>query len=137
MLRPVVTGAQLLALVPSVRAVHVAQVVARYLLAIVRGTREHPVIELGASPRAALALFRACQARAAMQGRGYVLPDDVKALAVPVLAHRLVVTAQGRLRGRAAAQVIEDLLSQTPVPVEAGTAAGDLDGADGRGPTAR
>jgi MoxR-like ATPase len=120
----VVTGEQFLALLPVVRAVHVASVVAQYLLAVVRATRDHPSVELGASPRAALALFRASQARAVMQGRGYVLPDDVKALAIPVLAHRLVTTAEGRLRGRAAGQVVQDLIAQTPVPVETGTAAG-------------
>jgi MoxR-like ATPase len=123
-LGPVVTGEQFLALLPVVRAAHVASVVAQYLLAVVRATRDHPSVELGASPRAALALFRASQARAVMQGRGYVLPDDIKALAVPVLAHRLVMTAEGRLRGRAADHVVQDLVAQTPVPVEIGTAAG-------------
>jgi MoxR-like ATPase len=117
-LRPVVSGADLLALLPVVRAVLVSQTVAEYLLKIVRATREHPAAELGASPRAALALFRAAQAFAAMRGRDYVKPDDVKQLAVPVLAHRLVVTAQSRLRGQDAGHVVEDVLNRTAVPVE-------------------
>jgi MoxR-like ATPase len=120
-LQAVTTAEQFLALLPTVRAVHVARPVAQYLLALVRATRDHPLIELGASPRAALALFRASQARAAMGGRGYVVPDDVKALAWSVLAHRLVMTAEGRLRGRASEQVIEGLLAETSVPVEGGT----------------
>jgi len=117
-LRPVVSGADLLALLPIVRAVSVSPPIAEYLLKIVRATREHPAAELGASPRAGLALFRAAQAFAAMRGRDYVKPDDIKHLAVPVLAHRLVVTAQSRLRGQDAEQVIQDVLSRTAVPVE-------------------
>lgn len=117
-LRPVVSSAEILALLPIVRAVLVSQPVTDYLLKVVRATREHPASELGASPRAALALFRASQAFAAMRGREYVKPDDIKALATPVLAHRLVVTAQSRLRGEDAEHVIQDVLTRTPVPVE-------------------
>jgi MoxR-like ATPase len=117
-LTPVLGGADLMGLFAIVRAVRVAQPVAEYLLSVVRGTREHPAVELGASPRAALALFRASQALAAMDGRDYVKPDDVKRLAVPTLAHRLVVTAQSRLRGQDVEQVVRDALEQTPVPVE-------------------
>jgi MoxR-like ATPase len=117
-LRPVVSGETVLGLLPTVRAVSVSRLVADYLLGIVRGTRDHPAVELGASPRAALALFRGSQARAALRGRVFVQPDDVKALAVPVLAHRLLVTAQGRLRGQDVEQVIADVVAATPVPVE-------------------
>jgi MoxR-like ATPase len=117
-LAPVLTGETLLALVPTVRAVQVSEPIANYLLAIVRATREHPAFELGASPRAALALFRACQSLAAVSGRPFVLPDDVKQLAQPVLAHRLVVTAQSRLHGQDAAQILDEILERTPVPVE-------------------
>jgi MoxR-like ATPase len=117
-LGPVLSGADLARLLPTVRAVLVAEPIAEYVLKIVRGTREHGAVELGASPRAALALFRAAQARAATQGRDYVKPDDVKVLAVPVLAHRLVVTAQSRLRGQDAEQIIHEVVSKTPVPVE-------------------
>jgi MoxR-like ATPase len=117
-LAPVAAGADVLRLLPVVRAVGVAEPVANYLLSIVRGTREHPAVELGGSPRAALALFRAAQARSAMEGRAYVKPDDVKQLAIPVLAHRLVLRAQNRLRGQAAELVVQNVLEQTPVPVE-------------------
>jgi MoxR-like ATPase len=117
-LTPVVTGEQLHRLIAVVRAVTVAAPVADYLLKIVRGTRGHSAIDLGASPRAALALYRASQARAAMDGRDFVKPDDVKALAGPVLAHRLLVSAQSRLRGQDADQIIEDVVRQTLVPVE-------------------
>lgn len=117
-LTPVLTGQEVQALLPLVRAMHVARPVADYLLAVVRGTREHPAAQLGASPRAALALFRASQARAALRGRLFVQPDDVKALAVPVLAHRLLVTPQGRLRGQDGEQVVADVVAATPVPVE-------------------
>ncbi|HEX5159695.1 MAG TPA: MoxR family ATPase [Ktedonobacterales bacterium] len=117
-LAPVLTGEALLALVPTVRAVQVSEPIANYLLAIVRATREHPAFELGASPRAALSLFRACQSLAAVSGRPFVLPDDVKQLAQPVLAHRLVVTAQSRLHGQDAMQILDEILERTPVPVE-------------------
>ncbi len=117
-LAPVVTGDEVVRLLPVVRAISVSQAVADYMLAIVRGTRQHPAVELGASPRAALALFRASQARAAIQGRDYVKPDDVKALAEPVLAHRLLTSAQSRLRGQNADQIIADVVAHTPVPVE-------------------
>ncbi|HEY7341710.1 MAG TPA: MoxR family ATPase [Ktedonobacterales bacterium] len=117
-LAPVLTGEALLALMPTVRAVQVSEPIANYLLTIVRATREHPAFELGASPRAALALFRACQSLAAVSGRPFVLPDDVKQLAQPVLAHRLVVTAQSRLHGQDAAQILDEILERTPVPVE-------------------
>jgi MoxR-like ATPase len=117
-LSSVLTGETLLALVPTVRAVQVSEPIANYLLAIVRATREHPAFELGASPRAALALFRACQSLAAISGRPFVLPDDVKQLAQPVLSHRLVVTAQSRLHGQDAAQILDEILERTPVPVE-------------------
>jgi MoxR-like ATPase len=117
-LRPVLAAPELLRLLPVVRAVRVAQPVADYVLTIVRNTRDHPKIELGASPRAALALFRASQALAAINGRDYIKPDDVKRLAVPVLAHRLVITAQSRLRGQDVEQVVREVLEQALVPVE-------------------
>jgi MoxR-like ATPase len=117
-LKPVVSGDEFLRLLPTVRAVSVAPVLADYLLALVRKTREHPTVDLGASPRAALALFRAAQARAAMDGRSFVKPDDLKRLAAPVLAHRLILNTQSRLRGQSAEDIIADVLSQTPVPVE-------------------
>ena len=100
-------------------AVRVQDEVRRYLVRVARATREDPGIRLGASPRATLALHRAVQAWAAMQGRDFVTPDDVKHMAVPVLAHRLVVALESRLRGRDAAALIETILDTLPVPVEA------------------
>jgi len=114
-----VTTAEEMGRLPAVvRAVRVSRPVADYLLAIVRATREHPAIELGASPRAALALFRASQALAAMQGHDYVKPDEVKHLAVPTLAHRLLVTAQSRLQGRRVEDIVHEIITRIPVPVE-------------------
>jgi MoxR-like ATPase len=117
-LTPVLSAEALLALLPTVRAVQVSEPIANYLLAVVRATREHPALDLGASPRAALALFRASQALAALSGRPFVLPDDVKQLSQSVLAHRLVVTAQSRLHGQDATQILDEILERTPVPVE-------------------
>jgi MoxR-like ATPase len=131
-LTPVLTGQEVRALPPLVRGVHLSRVVADYLLAVVRGTREHPAAQLGASPRAALALFRASQARAALRGRVFVQPDDVKALAGAVLAHRLLVTPQGRLRGQDGEQVVADVLAATPVPVEGDHASGEAPPPSGR-----
>jgi MoxR-like ATPase len=117
-LAPVVSGEQVSTLLPAVRAVRVAHSTAQYLIAVIRRTREHPAVQLGASPRAALALFRAAQAYAAMQGREYVKPDDIKLLATPVLAHRLLLTTQSRLSEQSSASILRDVLERTPVPVE-------------------
>ncbi len=96
----------------------VSAAVEDYLLALVRATREDERVALGASPRAALALHRAAQALALLDGRGFVLPDDVKTLYLPVLAHRLVLTPSARLRGAGVEGVLASLLEATPVPVE-------------------
>ena len=98
--------------------IEVSDPVRTYLLDVVRGTRTDERIALGASPRAALALHRAAQARALLRGRPYVLPDDVKALARPVLAHRLLLTAQARLRGDTPEGVVAAVVDSVPVPVE-------------------
>ena len=89
-----------------------------YLLNITAATRSHPDLRLGASPRASLALQRAAQAWAAMNGRAYILPDDVKTLAAPVLAHRVIVSSQARLRGATAARIIDGVVAAAPVPIE-------------------
>jgi MoxR-like ATPase len=91
--------------------------VRRYLVRVTRATREDQDVRLGASPRATLALHRASQVWAAMQGRDFVLPDDIKRLAVPVLAHRLISSLEARLRGRDAVTIIETILDTVPVPV--------------------
>ena len=102
----------------AVDRVAVDPAVRSYLLAIVAETRADDRLRLGASPRAALGFQRACQACAAIDGRGYVLPDDVKALAAPVLAHRLILEAGARLRGVTAGSVIGEILQRVPVPIE-------------------
>ncbi|MFN8556334.1 MAG: AAA family ATPase [Dehalococcoidia bacterium] len=98
-------------------AVHCEPVVRRYIVQLVRATRAHNGLELGASPRASLALFRAARARALLHGRHYVLPDDVKRMASSVLPHRLILSSQTRLRGRNAEAIVEELLGTVPVPV--------------------
>ena len=114
----VVSQSELLAGQRLTREVHVADAVEDYIVRLVRASRVHASIELGASPRATLALYRASQALAAIGGRGYVLPDDVKQLAPAVLAHRLITTAQSRLRGRTAVDALNEVIGSVPVPVE-------------------
>jgi MoxR-like ATPase len=118
-LQPVVDAAELVRLTAALRNLHVDPAVRQYVVRLVRATREEPAFELGGSPRASLALFRAARAHAAISGRDYVLPDDVKALAPYVLPHRMVLSTQARLRGRDAEAVLRDLLTTLPVPVEA------------------
>ena len=89
-----------------------------YIVDITQASRKHQSLTLGASPRAGLALYKASQAHAALDGRDFVSPDDVKALAVPVLAHRLIVASNARLRGRTASQIVRDILAEVPVPIE-------------------
>ena len=102
----------------AVRAIRVGEAVRQYIAAITRATRGIPGVELGASPRASIALFRAAQARAAIQGRDYVLPDDVKRQAPAVLRHRLFLDADAQMRGRTAAAVVGEVLGRVPVPAE-------------------
>ena len=117
-LEPVTNASELLALQHRRAEVIVNEEVRSYLLEIVRATRDDARLQLGASPRAALALHRACQARALLQRRAYVLPDDVKALVPAVLSHRIVLGPTARLRGATVAQVLEELLEKIAVPVE-------------------
>lgn len=117
-LASVVTPAEILAMQTEVRAVRVETSVRNYLVNICRATRAHADIELGASPRATMALYRTCQARAAIEGRDFVIPDDVKHLAPFVLTHRLMVNPQTRLRGRQPQEIILDVVNSVPVPVE-------------------
>jgi MoxR-like ATPase len=102
----------------AVDGVRIEDNVRAYTLAIVQATREHERIRLGASPRASLALQASAQATAAMAGRGYVLPDDVKSVASAVLAHRLIVDSSSQLRGTSGAHVIAEILESVPVPIE-------------------
>ena len=116
---PAVTSAGEIAGAQSVvDGVRLETPVQEYVLNIVAGTRSHADMRLGASPRATLALQRTAQAWAALRGRQYVLPDDVKYLAGPVLAHRLIVASQARLRGSTATRIVEEVVAETPVPIE-------------------
>ncbi|HEX6512279.1 MAG TPA: MoxR family ATPase [Chloroflexota bacterium] len=117
-IQPVVDAEQLREWQKRRGTIHVADDVRDYLIRLVRSTRDQPDLELGASPRAGLALYRACQAWALVEGRSFVLPDDVKRLAAPVLTHRLILSPAARLRGATAESVIDGLCDSVPVPVE-------------------
>jgi MoxR-like ATPase len=117
-LESVVEPDQILSMQAKVREIRVEQSVRNYIVNICRTTRNHPDIELGASPRATMALYRTCQALAAVRGRDFVLPDDVKTMTPYVLTHRLIVAAKTRLRGRKIADIIEELIESIAVPVE-------------------
>lgn len=116
-LSQVVDGSHLPALQGAIWQVHVSPQLRDYLVRLVNATRNHSDLALGASPRATLALFRAAQARAALNGRDFVIPDDLKELATPVLRHRLLVRPESSLRGRTAAAVLSGILSEIEVPV--------------------
>ena len=92
--------------------------VREYIVKVVRATREHDGVELGVSPRGTLALYKTVQALAAIRGRAFVIPDDVKVMTPYVLTHRLVIDPQTRLRGRTTADVVKDVVDTVPVPVE-------------------
>ncbi|MBY0232422.1 MAG: MoxR family ATPase [Gemmataceae bacterium] len=117
--QPVVAAADWVACQDAVREVHVDEKVKRYLLEIVHGTRMHDDIQLGGSPRASIALFRTAQANAAIQGRGYALPDDVKRMVQPVLGHRVILRPEARLRKATAAGLLNEIVSEVRVPVPA------------------
>lgn len=121
-LKPVVTLEELQRMQEAVRRVYVSPAVKRYIVELTRATRDNPDVYLGASPRGSLGLFRTGQARAAMQGRDYVLPDDVKALAEMVLAHRIVTNPAARLKNLTSAQIVKEILLNLSVP------GGDLTG---------
>jgi len=122
-LQPVINAEQIIELQRAVRAVRWQPAVERYLIAIVRATRNNTAIQIGISPRGTLALYRACEAYAAIQGRDYVQPDDVKYLAPRVLAHRLLTTTRTRMRGKRNLELMENIIRSLPVPVEKTTAA--------------
>ena len=115
-LQPVTDAQQVAALIDAAKTLHAAEPLQRYIVELVRSTRTHPSVELGASPRASLALLRAARAKAACEGRDYVVPDDVKQLAQPVLAHRLILNAEAQMADRTAANVIDELLASVPIP---------------------
>ena len=115
-LRPVVTRADVEMLQTVVRGIYVDDLVKKYIASLVETTRNHPSIYLGASPRGSLALFRTAQARALLQGRDYVLPDDVKALAEPVLAHRLILHLTDASQDKSGKTTVNELLETVAVP---------------------
>lgn len=113
----VVDGSELLALDDAVTDVHVEESLVRYILSIVGATRSHPDIALGASPRGSLALYKTSQAFAAVHGRDYVVPDDVKLWAPLTLAHRLIIKPESQLRGRTAQAVLADILERVELDI--------------------
>jgi len=117
-LQPVAQAADLLAMQEQVKTIHVEESVRKYVVQVARATREHPAIELGASPRGTLSLYKTAQALAAIRGRTFVLPDDAKYLAPPVLTHRIIISPQTRLRGRRPEEVMAEIVDTVPVPVE-------------------
>ena len=115
-LGPVLTAGQIAGLVSAVRSVHVATALRSYLVELAEATRRHSAVAVGMSPRATLALQRVARARAATQGRSYVVPDDVKVLAESVLSHRLILSPEAQLQGMTAADVVSDILRNVPIP---------------------
>ena len=124
-LNPVATPEDVSQLQRNRRDVIVSGPVREYIADIVRATREHKAIQFGASPRGSLALMRAGQAQAALKEREYILPDDIKSLAGPVLAHRLILKEEDRLRGENPDHILESIIHETPVPAATGSIHGD------------
>src|SRR6187401_1985184 len=116
-LQPVAAYAELLDAIEAVRLVHVEESVNRYVVSLLRHTRESRRLALGGSPRSGIALLRLAKARALTEGRDYVVPEDVQELAQPVLAHRLILAPEARATGITAAEVVSEALSTTPAPV--------------------
>ncbi|AFC32324.1 YeaC2 [Paenibacillus mucilaginosus 3016] len=116
-LEPVAEVGQILAIQALVKQVHLDEAVANYLVSVIRLTRENPSIYLGASPRATLALVQAAKAYALLQGRDYVIPDDIKFLAPFVLGHRIILQAEARMEGATVGSVLQSVFQQVKVPV--------------------
>ena len=113
----VASAGELLALADQISDVHVDESLERYILALVRATRVHPDVALGASTRGSLALYKTAQALAALRGRDYAIPDDVKTLAPLTLGHRLIIKAESQLRGRTATAILDEILEKTPLDI--------------------
>jgi MoxR-like ATPase len=120
-LQPQVTAAQMRAMIAQVQEVYVAASIKGYVVELARSTREHAAVRVGVSPRASLHLLRAAKAAAAVAGRGYVIPDDVRELVVPVFAHRLVLGARGRQASSyaEAERVLGEIIARVPAPTGA------------------
>jgi MoxR-like ATPase len=115
-LEQVLSAEELLWAQEEIKKVYVSIPVKRYIVDLVRQTRQHPDVYLGASPRGSLALYRTGQAMAAMEGRDFVLPDDIKTLVVPTLSHRVILGPAARLRDLATRQILQDVLTKVAVP---------------------
>lgn len=115
-MQQVVSVEDLLTVQQAIRQVYVADEIKRYIINLVTATRQHPDVYLGSSPRGSLSLFRTAQARAAIAGRDYVLPDDIKALAEATLAHRIIVGPAARIKDISSQTIVQDVLASTPVP---------------------
>ncbi|MBI2850527.1 MAG: MoxR family ATPase [Chloroflexi bacterium] len=124
-LNPVVTSDELLRMQAVCRETHVSPDVENYLIRLIHATREHAGLQLGASPRAMLALYHASQALALLRGRTFVIPDDVKYLAPMVLGHRVIPKAESHLRGRSTDEILKEIIDSVPVPVEETARAGE------------
>jgi MoxR-like ATPase len=120
-IQPVTDAPGIAALIAQAREVFVADTLRGYIVAIAEASRKHPELYLGVSPRASIALLRASRAMAASESRDYVIPDDVKALAGPVLIHRLIVSADAAMSGRTSESILTELLNEVPVPVRGKT----------------
>ena len=114
---PVANPPTVIKLIQLARQTHVAPTLKRYIVDLTESTRDHPDVHLGASPRASLYLLRAARAIAASRGRDYVIPDDIKDLTVPVLAHRLMLSPEAQMRGSTPEDVLQGLLGRVPIPV--------------------
>ena len=117
-LSSVIEARELLEMQKLSRQVYIESSVLSYIVAITRATRTHKSIELGASPRASLGLNLASQALGSIRGRNYVIPDDVKQLAVPVLAHRIIVKTEAKLKGQSAESIVDEIITSVGVPVD-------------------
>ena len=115
-LEQIMIAEELVLIQKQIRSIHVDPSIREYIVAIANATRNHNNIYLGSSPRGSLALYRASQALAAIRGRGYVIPDDVKLLTKPTLAHRIIVTPAARVRGITSTAVLDEILQSVPVP---------------------
>jgi MoxR-like ATPase len=115
-LKPVSTAVEVRRLIEAVHRIHVSDAVRRYAVDLVNATRRSPDLRLGASPRSTLQLLRAAKAQAALDGRGYALPDDLQRLALPVLSHRVLLTAEAQLSRRSADVILGEIVRRVPVP---------------------
>src|SRR4030095_14242530 len=115
-LHPVLNAAQLLSMQAAVEHVHASDPIERYIVSLTTATRQHAHVQIGASPRGSLALYQLARAHAMVQARDFVLPDDVKAMVIPALAHRLLLKPELWVRGMQAEAIVQDILARTSIP---------------------